>query len=237
MRKINDNWVIEGLIDFEYKKYLLLSYLQFIEKEFNDWKLFPYLADLVKHRNLLVEIINKKQLLQNTFSKTSSNLDFDKLQLNYINIINDDEIMEKIEEIIKYALPKIEYHIREGEYIYKKIDNLMNIESIGYVYSTNDSGFLLVKNFKSSNIHVYKYFKSNFIVFNQKLENLKTQFITIIKKNVFETIDQIALQVIRKYHNRFETGLSTYFVYANKKIPYFESLLPISKERLLNSIV
>lgn len=28
MKTLNHNWLTEGLIDFEYKKYILLSYLQ-----------------------------------------------------------------------------------------------------------------------------------------------------------------------------------------------------------------
>ena len=53
MEKLSKDWLTQGLIDFEYKKYLLLAYLQKAKKSFEKVELYPFLADLVFHyRNL-----------------------------------------------------------------------------------------------------------------------------------------------------------------------------------------
>ena len=55
MENLKDNWLTEGLIDFEYKKYQLLGYLQKVKDSFNRVELYPFLSDLVFHyRNLKI---------------------------------------------------------------------------------------------------------------------------------------------------------------------------------------
>ena len=36
MKKLEKDWLTRGLIDFEYKKYILLSYLQGVQSYFDD---------------------------------------------------------------------------------------------------------------------------------------------------------------------------------------------------------
>ena len=45
--KLKENWLTEGLIDFEYKKYQLLAYLKRVKDSFNKVELYPFLSDLV----------------------------------------------------------------------------------------------------------------------------------------------------------------------------------------------
>ena len=51
MKQLSETWFAEGYIDFELKKYVLLAYLQEINKYFYENKLYPQLADLIFHYN------------------------------------------------------------------------------------------------------------------------------------------------------------------------------------------
>jgi hypothetical protein len=51
MKKLEEDWLTKGLIDFEYKKYILLDYLQHIKEQFKERRLYPFLSDLVFHYN------------------------------------------------------------------------------------------------------------------------------------------------------------------------------------------
>jgi len=42
MKKLPTNWLTDGLINFEYKKYLLLAYLKSVEEEFESKRLYPF---------------------------------------------------------------------------------------------------------------------------------------------------------------------------------------------------
>jgi hypothetical protein len=42
MEKLKENWLTEGLIDFEYKKYVLLAYLKSVKESFSRVELYPF---------------------------------------------------------------------------------------------------------------------------------------------------------------------------------------------------
>jgi len=54
MRSLGINWFIEGYVDFEHKKYVLLDYLQQINRHFDRNHLYPNLTDLIYHYNNLL---------------------------------------------------------------------------------------------------------------------------------------------------------------------------------------
>ena len=83
MKALGINWFIEGSIDFEHKKYVLLDYLQHINKHFHSHKLYPDLGDLIFHYNNLLNFKNNKVLLQQNFPQRLSKADFDALKLTY----------------------------------------------------------------------------------------------------------------------------------------------------------
>src|ERR1700749_1817788 len=104
MKELSKNWFIEGSIDFEYKKYILLNYLQEINRHFDKSRLYPNLADLIFHYNNLVDFKKNKTVLQQAFPQRLTQADIDAVKLTYQKIINDDQHMQEIEQIIAYAL-------------------------------------------------------------------------------------------------------------------------------------
>ena len=81
MKALSQNWVVENLIDFEYKKYELLGYLQGVKQEFKDEKLYPALSELISHYTNLITIRNNKQPLSDSFWKFLSKIDLYKFKL------------------------------------------------------------------------------------------------------------------------------------------------------------
>jgi hypothetical protein len=51
MKTLSETWFADGYIDFELKKYTLLAYLQEINRNFQENKLYPQLADVIFHYN------------------------------------------------------------------------------------------------------------------------------------------------------------------------------------------
>ncbi len=43
MDKLKDNWLTDGLIDYEFKKYQLLAYFKQVKESFQRIELYPYL--------------------------------------------------------------------------------------------------------------------------------------------------------------------------------------------------
>jgi hypothetical protein len=127
MKTLSQNWIVENLIDFEYKKYELLGYLQGIKKEFNDEKLYPALSDLITHYNNLTTIKNNKLLLSESFGKSLSKIDVEKLKLIYESIEKDNQLLIEIENIIDFSIPQIEGYLKEGKDIYDTMEGNMQM--------------------------------------------------------------------------------------------------------------
>ena len=82
MKELKFDWLTEGLIDFEYKKYILLAYLKEVRHNFSMNRLYPYLSDLVFHYRNLQQIQNNKKMI------------FEKL--TKLIFLNRDNVKQKI---------------------------------------------------------------------------------------------------------------------------------------------
>jgi len=65
MGTLSEKWLTEDLMDFEYKKYLVLGYLQIVETHFNEQKLYPDFAELIAHYKNIIQLKNNTATLEN----------------------------------------------------------------------------------------------------------------------------------------------------------------------------
>src|SRR6201989_3327306 len=112
MKALSETWFADGYIDFELKKYTLLAYLQEINRNVNENKLYPQLADIIFHYNNLAAFRENKKYLQEQFPKKLTGIQIEKLQVLYEQLIEDDELMSQLEEIINYAPQEIKRPLR-----------------------------------------------------------------------------------------------------------------------------
>src|ERR1700743_156653 len=133
MKSLGINWFIEGSIDFEYKKYILLDYLQEINRHFDKSRLYPNLTDLIFHYNNLLFFKKNKTMLQQAFPQRLTKADIEAVKLTYQKIVDDDASMKEIEQIITYAMVKMDPAIQTGKEIYDFVESCLNIDPVGIV--------------------------------------------------------------------------------------------------------
>src|ERR1700750_522384 len=100
MKTLSANWFIEGYLDLEHKKYILLDYLQEINHHFDKSRLYPNLTDLIFHYNNLLDFKQNKNVLQQAFPQRLTKADIEAVKLTYQKIVQDDSSMREIEQII-----------------------------------------------------------------------------------------------------------------------------------------
>src|ERR1700755_486919 len=122
MKSLGINWFIEGRIDFEHKKYILLDYLQEINRHFDKSKLYPNLTDLVFHYNNLLNFKENKNSLQQAFPQRLTQVEIAAVKLTYKKIIDDDNSLKEIEQIIAYAMNQMDPAIKTGKEIYDFVE-------------------------------------------------------------------------------------------------------------------
>lgn len=233
MKELNKNWVTEGLIDFEYKKYMLLGYLKTVKEHFSEKKLYPFLSDLLFHYRNLLSIKENKKLIHENFPKEITRADFEKLEIIYREIVNDDKIMSELEEILSFAIPKVKEHLIDGKDIYEEIEEKLTISPVGISPLYPDEGYLLFY-MDSKETRVYEYQLTIFESAEEKYRGIHTHFLETFTKGLGITFESIKLQMIKKYKKL--PNPATFLIDAKVQVPFDESLLPIAKRLLVKQI-
>ena len=105
-------------MDFEYKKYRILGYLQEVEAHFQEQKLYPDFAELIAHYKKLVLLKNNAISLENNFKKNLSGIDFANMTLKYQSTI-DDESLNELKQIIAFCEPLFADELSKGKNIFE----------------------------------------------------------------------------------------------------------------------
>jgi len=234
MARLSQNWITEDLIDFEYKKYLLLAYFKEVNAHFNEYKVYPFLSDMLNHYNNLIAIKKNKSATEENFPKLLTKADFESLELAYEKIIQDEDYIEEIENIINYALPLFTENLNEGKELYDFIEDKMIINPIGIIPIYMDEGYLLIKENHQKDTWVYEYNSSLFENANETYRSIKMEFIdrySISLNLTFESIKLDLVKRLKKYANP-----ATYLIETEINFPFEESVLPIAKRLLLQQI-
>ncbi|MEN7551410.1 hypothetical protein AAG747_26070 [Rapidithrix thailandica] len=234
MKQLQFNWLTEGIIDYEYKKYILLAYLQEANKELNIKKLFPILKDLLFHYQNLLNIKNRKSLLYEHFPESLSRADFQKLKLSYTKMVQDDDVMEVIEEILQYALPRFKQLLEEGREIYGYIEAQLEIEHIGITPLYMDEGYLFLHVQEDIFTKIFRYQISVYASHHEKYRDIHINYLDSIKKSVGSPYEKIKLQLIKKFKDL--PNPATFLVYSKVTCPFNETLLPIASKSLVKHI-
>lgn len=234
MKTLNENWLTQGLIDPEYKKYILLAYLQGVKAHFDARRLYPFLSDLVFHYNNLMLLKENKELIYRNFPKEITKADFEKLQITYRQIIGDDQMMQALEDIINFSLPRFKSHLDEGAGIYEEIVDCITIEPIGITPLFTNEGYLLTCITHNKEVQIFRY---KAVTFNQGEESYRAiniEHIETAEKNLANTYENIKFQLIKRYKSL--PNPATFLAYSRVQCPFDETLLPIAKRLLIRHL-
>jgi hypothetical protein len=234
MDELKSNWLTEGLIDFEYKKYQLLAYLQNVKNSFNRVELYPFLSDLVFHYRNLKSINDNKELIQEAFPKEISLEKIKSLELTYRKIIEDDAIMKEIEEIINFSIPKVKFHLDEGSTIYEYVESQCEISPVGLSPLYAHEGYLFISQPPQKEADVFRYQITIFEQSNETLRGINTRFIYTTERSLANSFEQIKLKLIREFTDI--PNPSTYLITTKLKFPFEATLMPVAKRLLVKHL-
>lgn len=234
MDRLKDNWLTEGLIDFEYKKYQLLAYFKEVKSSFNRVELYPFLSDLVFHYRNLVSLKENHSLLRDSFPKELSQDGLKNLELNYQRMIEDDCLMQEIESIIEYALPQFKTSLDEGSYIYELVESKCEISPVGLTSLYANEGYLFVSQPPEKETHIYRYQVTIFEQSSETMRGLHTHFLQTAERSLSSTYENLKLNLIKKYAEL--PNPSVYLVLSKLKVPFDQTLMPVAKRLLVKQI-
>jgi len=234
MTTLSKNWITEHHIDFEYKKYVLLAYLQKVSEEFTEQRLYPSLSELIEHYRNLKELKSSKQQLFSNFKTSLSSFDLEQFKLIYEKIAADDAVMQELESIVDFSMPQFERYLHDGKKIYDFIEEHISISPVGIIPINNDFGYLMLKEVSRAETRVYKYEITLFESPSERYRGLHVNFVATYEKSLLNTFESIKSDLIR-YHKNLPNP-ATFVVESDLAIPFEETFLPIAKRSLMKRI-
>lgn len=234
MNTLPINWLTEGLLDFEYKKYLLLAYLQAVKSEFGQHRLYPVFSDLIMHYRNLVQLKEHKQLVYEQFPQRISRADFEKLELIYQKIVEDDETMQQIEEIIQFAAPMFSETLEEGKELYDFVERHLEISPVGITPIYHDEGYLFLDTFAAKETQVYVYRITVFKNTYEQYRGIHTEHVQTIRRGLSLTHENLKVRLIKE--RKELPNPATFVVISKVPVPLEQSLLPIAKRSLVKYV-
>ena len=234
MKTLSETWFADGYIDFELKKYTLLAYLQQINKNFQENKLYPQLADVIFHYNNLVAFRENKKYLQEQFPKKLTGLQMEKIQVLYEQLIEDDELMRELEDIIEYSTKHMKTAITSGTEIYEFVEEKLSIHPVGIMPVQCKEGYFLLCDGSANATRVYSYHLSFYEKHDEKYRSIRTEYIDSWQRSFTNTYELIKSELI--YRMPELAYPAVYAIETSLKFPLDETLLPVAKRSLVRYI-
>jgi hypothetical protein len=234
MASLSNNWLTEDLMDFEYKKYLVLAYLQDVEKHFEEKKLYPDFTELIEHYKNLILLKNNTQLLENQFKKTLKGIDLKNFKLKYDSIINDDSMFE-LKQIIDFCEPLFSEELGKGKTIFDFAEQQIISDHIGLMPLYKTEGYFLLQPFQSKQISAYFYNFKKVNLLSEEVYGLQCNFYSTYTVSLSKTVDNLKFEIIES--NPELPNPAVFLFKAKASLPTDETFLPIAKRLLYKKLV
>lgn len=235
MKTLSDHWLTEGLVDFEYKKYVLLAWLKEVEREFGAVRVFPSLSDLVHHYRNLEAFRDGKRTIQEQFPKEITSADLGTLSLEYRSLVADNDQMRELEDIVDFSLPQIRRYLDDGQAICRTVEEQLSITPIGLLPLRREEGYMLLHFPRRSDVDVYGYRLSTLEAPDGNYRALSLQHIDRVTHSITQTFEQIKINLIKKHTHL--ANPATYLVESRVQAPMQETLLPLTKRMLVRYVL
>jgi hypothetical protein len=234
MASLGKNWITEKLVDFEYKKYILLAYLKEVSCQFEANRLYPHLAELIDHYKQLVSLRDMKNNLAENFPQRMQQVDFENFKIKYEKMVEDDVLMSEIESIVSYSIPQFERYLSEGKKIYDFIEEHLHIYPVGVMPLRPEHGYMFLKDGKDAGTRVYEYQITIFEHPDTRYRGIHTQYVKTYSRSFTNTFESIKTDLIRE--NRNIPNPAAFAVESELEIPLEETFLPIAKRMLVKHV-
>jgi uncharacterized protein YktA (UPF0223 family) len=231
MKSLSNDWITEGLIDVEYKTYLLLAYLSDIEKEFNESKIYPGFSDLYSHYQNLVSVKTGREQMKNSFPKALNAADWTNLRFEYETKVTENDFFQVVDEIIDYSIPAIKTHLDSGKELIELVDKNLNISEIGLSAPFTKNGYFFLCAPPKKETKVYQYALTNIVLEDGNYKALQVSHLSNIPLSYSTTFESIKKDIIQ--NSKPNSGLATYLIESELYFPWEESLLPVAKRRFI----
>jgi hypothetical protein len=232
------DWLFQEPIDLEHKQYVLLNYLQKLDKNLNNFKLYPQFQEISLHLASINLLIEKGQIL--TLNRVLKEPDDEILISDLVPtncpLLTKEEILE-VYHVCKYSSTKLSDYFNHAKAIWDIVNDAISIDPVKnkkniepkqglFFLNYNDKTLLyefIVKPIKKGTLetkcHIKKICECSINEFEEKLKEVKKPLIKGLQES--------------EVHSK----LIIFTINHNNNYPLKETLLPIAKRKIMNYMI
>ena len=232
------DWLFQEPIDLEHKQYVLLNYLQKLDKNLNNFKLYPQFQEISLHLASINLLIEKGQYL--TMNRVLKDPDDEILISDLIPIdcppVTKEEILE-IYHICKFSSDKLKDYFNHAKAIWDIVNDTVAIEVVQNPKNIEPKQGLFFLDYKDK---TYLY---EFLIKPIKKGGLETKchikrICECPKGDFDEKLKEVKKSLIKNLHEENVHGkLIVFRINHNNNYPLKETLIPIAKRKIMNYMI
>ena len=232
------DWLFQEPIDLEHKQYVLLDYLQKLDKNLNNLKLYPQFQEISLHLASINLLIEKGQIL--TLNRELKDPDDEILISDLVPLncplLTKEEILE-VYNVCKYSSIKLTDYFNHAKAIWDIVNDTVSINPVQNSKSIDPKQGLF---FLDYNNKTYLY---EFIVKPIKKGNLETKchikrLCECSKSDFYEKLKDVKRPLIKNLQDpKVSNKLIIFRINHSNNYPLKETLLPIAKRKIMNYMI
>lgn len=232
--KLSPNWITEGLVDYEYKKYQLLAYLQTVEAHFTEAKLYPPYSELYGHYRQLVVFKQSQEELADRFPKQFKLTDGRSAPVQETKPEYTDAVLNEINDIVAFSIPEMASYLEQGRTIYHEVEDQLQIEPIGLWHQNQDDGFFMLAYPSQQSLPVFRYRLTVYESSGENYRGVHVQYLENVDKTLANSFESLKTEISNKHFMSYVPG--SYLIQTKFAYPLTETILPITKRLLVKYI-
>lgn len=232
------DWLFQEPIDLEHKQYVLLDYLQKLDKNLNNLKLYPQFQEISLHLASINLLIEKGQYL--TLGRQLKDPDDEILISDLIPVncplLTKEEILE-VYNVCKYSTENLRDYFNHAKAIWDIVNDTVSIDVVQNPKNIEPKQGLFFLDYKEK---TYLY---EFIIKQIKKDSIETKcqikkICECPKGDFNEKLKDIKKPLIKNLQDEDVHGkLIVFTVNHNNNYPLRETLLPIVKRKIMNYMI
>ena len=227
MSTLKNNWLTEDHIDFEYKKYMVLGYMQDIKQHYERKELYPTLAEVIEHYKMLKQIKDNADSIKKRFSKDVTGINWQKMELVRKQESMPDDVLQELDMIIEFSMPLFAEKIEAGKKIYDYVEQNLSLSIVGIAPLRKEEGYIIINTSNQKEAYVYQYGFSVLQDLKEQVRQLLTEYVSTYTHTLGNTYEKIKQDLISSRKDL--PNPAVYVIESKFAIPFNETLLPVAK--------
>lgn len=222
-------------IDFEVRQYHILDSLKRVYQKFRENRLYPHLAEVIDIYQSLQNIQTQIQNLEDGMPRLIREIDITNQKIKFELLNSDDNHLDVIRNIIRWALPIIKKTIDEGTSIFEFVDENIELQEVGILPSYKQEGYIFVPDKNEKTLQIFRFEFSVYSGGKDHYRILKTHYLrSIDESRIKGTLNNIKIDLIRE--NKELPNPATYSVDTQLDFDFSDTIFPVVKRKFVRHL-